>query len=371
MKKENDLSHLLERSVQINDGLTQTSGDAACLAFDKKYGIMFCIYMPGFQGSYGESRGKVALSCFPASQPTNIRFVTITEGRDVYDPNALSLGDGKVRVFYESDSRAEGDHTLNYKDYNFLTGELSEEKTVMVKKADGTLVPLSLSVQFEYLEAHGCFGHRCVKTEQMGHCAFFRDGEYTYGAAPSYYAEPVLFRSTDDCATVEFFAICPRPAQYEFEYRFLNDKIYAIYRTDRKEDSIAFTVSEDMGKTWSEPSYYENSIQCRPRMLVYKGHILTSYNYYNDDTQNRPEIQQGRTAIRLCCGENSDVTKNVTVADLHSKCGIVNVCLADILNDLYLAYSTSELALEYQNGNPKVRGKDAIRYVKLGNLTTE
>ena len=57
------------------------------------------------------------------------------------------------------------------------------------------------------------------------------------------------------------------------------------------------------------------------------------------------------------------------MSELYSKCGIVNVSAIDVLGDVYFAYSTSELALEYQNGNPKVRGKDAIRYVKLGDLT--
>ena len=57
------------------------------------------------------------------------------------------------------------------------------------------------------------------------------------------------------------------------------------------------------------------------------------------------------------------------VKELYSKCGIVNVSAIDVLGDIYFAYSTSEVALEYQNGNPKVRGKDAIRYVKLGDLT--
>ena len=91
-----------------------------------------------------------------------------------------------------------------------------------------------------------------------------------------------------------------------------------------------------------------------------------SYNYWNTDTGHRPESQQGRTAIRLIYGENHRL-----VADLHRKYGMVNVCLIDIMQDVYLAYSTSELALEYQNGNPKVRGKDSIRYVKLGDLIPE
>ena len=97
----------MENAVQINDGFTQTSADGACLCFDAKYGIMFCAYMPGAHGNYGESRGKVALSLFPASQPTNIRFIDISEGNDEYLPKILGLGEGRVRVFYEKFSKAE------------------------------------------------------------------------------------------------------------------------------------------------------------------------------------------------------------------------------------------------------------------------
>ena len=99
----------LDASVQINNGLTETSADGGCMAFDSKYGIMLCAYMPGRQGRYGESRGRISLSYFPASQPTNIRFVTIADGKDVYCPNILGLGDGKVRVFYECNSCSDCD----------------------------------------------------------------------------------------------------------------------------------------------------------------------------------------------------------------------------------------------------------------------
>lgn len=365
--KNENLRSLLDHSVQINDGFTQTSADGASLAFDKKYGIMFCAYMPGFQGHYGESRGKIALSLFPASQPTNIRYVTVAQGDDVYCNNIHGLGEGKVRVFYEKNSRAEGDHTWCYKDYDFLTDSLSEENTVMVKGEDGSAVPLCLSVQFRYLEQRGYHDHKYVPTEQIGHCAYFKgeDG-HTYGAAVNYYSEVILFRSRDDGATVEFFAVYPKPAQYEFEYKFLNGKICAIYRTDKDADAIAYVSSEDGGNTWTEPYFFPGSIQCRPRLINYHNSILLCYNYLNEDTQNRPPIQQGRTSIKLLYGEEKTV-----VADLYRKYGMVNVSIIDILNDVYLAYSTSELALEYQNGNPKVRGKDSIRYVKLGNLTPE
>lgn len=360
---------ILENSVQINNGLTETSADGAVLAFDAKYGIMFCAYMPGQQGHYGESRGKIALSYFPASQPTNIKFITVSEDKDVYCNNIIGLGDGKVRIFYEKDSRAEGDHAYCFKDFDFLYGTLSDEKTVMVKTEDGKLVPLSLSYEFKYLEERGYHNHKYVKTEQIGHCEYFKgeDG-YTYGAALSYLAEPILYRSEDNGATVEFFAVYPESVQYEFEYKILDGKIYAIYRTNRENNSISFTSSCDMGKNWSEPVNFEESIQCRPRILVYNGHILTAYNYFNADTKNRPAVQQGRTSVRLRYGESLNPNENTLVADLYSKCGIVNISVCDIMGDIYLAYSTSELALEFQNGNPKVRGKDAIRYVKLGDL---
>lgn len=360
----------MRSSTQINDGLTQTSADGACLHFDSKYGIMFCAYMPGKQGKYGESRNKISLSYFPASQPTNIRFIDISEGNDEYLPNILGLGDGKVRVFYEKFSRAEGDHPLCYKDFDFINNTLSEEKNVMVKKSSGEIVPYSLSVVFEYLEDMGFNNHILLNTEQIGCCTPFKgDDGYVYGGATSYLSEVALFRSADDMSTIEFFAVFPYQAQYEFEYRFLNNKIYAMFRTNNETNSICYTSSSDMGKTWDEPVSIEESIQCRPRMLCYKGNILMAYNYYNMDTGCRPNVQQGRTAVRICVLEEKNSNKTRIIKDLHSKYGIVNICLADILGDLYMSYSTSELALEYQNGNSMVRGKDAIRYVKIGDLS--
>lgn len=360
-------SEVLEHSVQISDGLTQTSADGVNMAFDKKYGIMFCAYMPGFQGCYGESRGRISLTYFPASQPTNSRTIDVICGRNVYVPNILGLGEGKVRVFYEDNSKADCDHLVCYKDFDYLTGVLSEEKHVMLKKENGEIVPLTGSEQFSYLELHGYQNHEYKATEQISigsHTIFKGEDGYHYGTITSFLAEPILYRSNDNLATIEFFAVCPYTAQYEMDYKFLNGKIYAIFRTNKNIDAIGFTCSEDNGKSWSEPFFFKDSIQCRPRIIIHNNDILMSYNYFNADTKNRPVIQQGRTSVRMVYGVEKEL-----VCDLYSKCGIVNVCIIDILGDVYFAYSTSELALEYQNGNPAVRGKDAVRYVKLGDLT--
>ena len=364
----------LENSVQINDGMTQTSSDSVNLAFDSKYGIMFAVYMPGPQGHYGESRGRISLTYFPASQPHNSKTVTVSSGNTEYVPNIISLGDGKVRVLYEKNSRDDSDHPMCYKDYDYLTDTLSEESVVMLRRDDGSIVGFTESEQFAYLEKNGYHEHRYWATEQIaigGHTIFKGDDGYHYGAVTSLYSEAILYHSPDNMATLEFFAIYPKPAQYEFDYKFLNGKIYAIYRTDRDEDSISFVSSDDMGKSWTEPVNFKGSIQCRPRLIIYNGHVVMAYNYFNADTAHRPFVQQGRTALRICYGENKDPHDNIVIADLHSKYGIVNVCLTDIMNDLYLAYSTSVLALEYHNGNTPVRGKDAIRYIKLGDLIPE
>ncbi len=358
----------LRFSTQINDGLHETCADGASLAFDTKYGIMFCAYMPGYHGDYGESRGKIHLSYFPASQPTNIRFVEVARGDDVYVPNILGLGDGSVRVFYERYSRKDGDHAICFRDFDFITEELSAEKIVSVCRADGTLSPLCLSEVNTYLEKNGYFDHVYRASEQMIFGGFtpFRDEDgYTYGALPSELSEVVLFRSKDNMETVEFFAVYPRPVQYEFDYKILDGNIYALYRTNQKENGNTFAYSEDGGKTWSDPMDMEGSIQCRPRVIISGGKVVLCYNYFDDNSGNRPNVIMGRTAIRLCTAEKNEIKP---LMDMHSKYGIVNVALCDVLGDVYLAYSTSHSALEYQNGTPYVRGKDAVRYISLGDL---
>lgn len=330
---------------------------------------MFCAYMPGFHGDYGESRGKISLSYFPATQPTNIRYVDISSGNEEYVPNIIGLGGGKVRVIYEKNSRAQCDHPICYKDFDFITETLSEEKTIKVRDEQGGLSELNLSYVFAYLEKNGYRNHEFKDREQIiiGGGAIFKEADgYHYGAVSSYLSEAVLYRSDDNMATVEFFAVYPRQVQYELDYRFYEGKIWAIYRTDHDQDAIEYAVSDDNGRTWSQPTAFAESIQCRPRIIIHNGKLLMAYNYFNSETGNRPEVIMGRTAIRMCCLKENRL---VRTADLHSKYGIVNICLTDLLGDLYMAYSTSEAALYYQNGSPWVRGKDAIRYIRLGDMT--
>lgn len=372
MIKREMSEEIFNRSIQINDGFNETSADGVCLEFDKKYGIMFCAYMPGKQCCYGESRGKIVLAYFPATQPGNVRYITVTEGRDEFCPNIMGIGDGKVRVFYVIDSYSESNQDIGYKDFDFATETLSEEKIVMIKTENGNCRKLHLSEVYSYLEKRGFTDHEFLASEQISFSSgtYYRDADgVVYGAATSYLMQPVLFRSYDNLATVEFFGVFPYLVQYEIDYKLLDGKMYAIYRTDKEKNSVAFATSEDMGKTWSEPIPLEESINCKPRIIHYDGGLLMAYNYSNDSTQNKRITVRNRTAVKLRLVDNADPNKCTVAADLVNKWGIVNLSIVEILGIVYLAYSTSELPVEYVNYDgpgPVVHGKDSMRYVKLG-----
>ena len=107
----------------------------------------------------------------------------------------------------------------------------------------------------------------------------------------------------------------------------------------------------------------------RPRLVLHNGRVLIGYNVENFDTENFPPILQPRTQIQLRLWDTQDPNESEIVVDLHSKYGIVNICLFDIKGDCYMAYSCSEIPLECYNGMRRLRGKSMVKYLKLGDLT--
>ena len=75
----------------------------------------------------------------------------------------------------------------------------------MVKKANGELVSLCQSVEFEYLESLGYTEHHYNRTEQIifgGHTPFRDENGIVYGAITTEYGEVILYRSEDDMAII-------------------------------------------------------------------------------------------------------------------------------------------------------------------------
>ena len=132
---------------------------------------------------------------------------------------------------------------------------------------------------------------------------------------------------------------------------------------------MTFSTSDDMGKTWTEPIAIEESISCRPRMIHYDGGLLMGYNYFNEEAKNKRIVTRDRTAIKLRLVDHDDPNKCTVAADLINKWGLVNLSVVEMLGIVYIAYSTSEIPVEYINYDgpgPVVNGKDSMRYVKLG-----
>ena len=83
--------------TQISDGLTQTAACASAVVYDKQNGLVFVSYKTGLPKRYGESTGKLCLSVFPPSQPTNIRHRVIDIG----------VGQSRRAIFEETASPSE------------------------------------------------------------------------------------------------------------------------------------------------------------------------------------------------------------------------------------------------------------------------
>lgn len=367
-KADKDLQ-IDRESFQINDGLTQTSADGSGLAYNSKYGITYNVYMPGNRGSYGESRGRICLTYFPTTQPTNQKTIEVVSGNSVYNPNICMIGD-TVRLYYLKNSGTRSSHIQCYKDFDIATETLGDEhncKFVM----GGESVDLTTLNVYSYLTSLGYTGMSTTSSEPMVlQCDIFTYGGKLYCDICNDSSYPVLVFSEDNGETWEPFAVYPILTQYEFAYTIKSDVIYALYRTSGNPPtgSIYYVRSDDMGLTWETAEVIPNSIQCRPRVITYKDGILFACNIYNNDYGYRPTVQQGRTEIRIWynTGSTSTFSTFTEVFKAHSIYGIVNICLLSVFYDLYMSFSTSIQALDYQNGQSQVRGKDAIRFYKIG-----
>ena len=360
----------LKDSVQISDGMSQTSGDGVRFAYDKKYGVMFAAYMPGEQGHYGESRGKIALAVFPPTQPENLRTVIISNEQDDYGCQCLPLGNGVVRVFWVRRSRESNYHFSMYRDYDFINDALTEPANVQFSSG-GETVNFRSKVINDYLKANGYPDSTYGDTEPycLQGCSMFTDGTYWYASSADNSSPALLIRSADNGITWSPFAICPYTTEFEFDYRIISGVIYAIYRTGDS-PSIKFTRSADGGNTWLTPIVLDGSEACRPNMIKYKNGLLLGYNLTNKGTEYRPAVVNGRTEVKFVymADPQENPRTRTSFIKIHSNYGIVNIAMAEILGDVYMAYSTSIQAMEYQNGDSLVRGKDAVRFVKIGYL---
>lgn len=353
--------------TQISDGLTQTAACASAVVYDKQNGLVFVSYKTGLPKRYGESTGKLCLSVFPPSQPTNIRHrvidIGVGQSRGLLCTAHYLVGDGVTRMMFTT---TRGELATYYRDYDFMTDTVSERTEVFLRTDEGD-VRLNNASYRAYLDKLGLH----VESEAepiINKVCRYKDELYTAISVDAT-GYPILCKIEDNILVP--FAVCPEPMTYEFRYMINDSGIYGVYRVppdDHKTGHAAYTVSTDGGKTWNT-RIYQDGIQSRPDIMEYYGKPLMVYNYKSDKSiENFPPMHNFRNSIKM-------IYDGEVILDMFSKYGIVEHETISIRGDLYMAFSNCPQALSTENGaawiedgRPVEQGKEAIEWMKVGYL---
>ena len=353
--------------TQISDGLTQTAACASAVVYDKQNGLVFVSYKTGLPKRYGESTGKLCLSVFPPSQPTNIRHrvidIGVGQSRGLLCTAHYLVGDGVTRMMFTT---TRGELATYYRDYDFMTDTVSERTEVFLRTDEGD-VRLNNTTYRTYLDKLGLH----VESEAepiINKVCRYKDELYTAISVDAT-GYPILCKIEDNILVP--FAVCPEPMTYEFRYMINDNGIYGVYRVppdDHKTGHAAYTVSTDGGKTWNT-RIYPDGIQSRPDIMEYYGKPLMVYNYKSDKSiENFPPMHNFRNSIKM-------IYDGEVILDMFSKYGIVEHETISIRGDLYMAFSNCPQALSTENGaawiedgRPVEQGKEAIEWMKVGYL---
>ena len=356
--------------TQISDGLNQTAACGSAAVYDKANGLMFVSYMTGLRRAYGESTGKICLSVFSPSQPTNIRHRVIDEGvgqsRGVLCTAHYLVGDRRTRVLFTT---TRGEKATFYRDYDFESDTVSERTRVFFRTNSGD-VDLVNETYAAYLAENG-YTVDCTAEPIVNKVSLY-GGEYYTAVTldgPSY---PVLCRIQENVLVP--FAICSEMTTYEYRYIINDSGIYGVFRVppdDHNTGHGGYTVSQDFGKSW-RTSIFEDGVQSRPDVMEYYGKPLVIYNYKSDKPlENLPPMHNNRNAVKF-------VYDGKVVKDIFSKYGIVEHETVSICGDLYMVFSNCPQALSgenrmawSENGHSVEQGKEAIQWMKLGYILGE
>lgn len=339
---------------QINDGLKQTCASAVEIAYSHKYGIVSAVYLTS-SSNYGEQKGNIGLSIYPAGQPGNAKYLSVSSGNQEFEPNILQIADDTVRVFFIDNT-----HKYYYKDVNILTYEIGEKHAVSFNSGD-----LSDSACDAYLTSNGYSGYTPASGGDGINFVmkFFEYDSKVYGAICGTKYYPILVYSSDNCASLTPFAIYPYLTSYEFNYVIDANEIQALSRHGDQASSrlaIKYAYSTDNGSTWTRQDCF-NSYDSRPELFYYNDELYFIYNV-NYPVSDKYPRKNSRTAI-LIGKINNHALENVWMK--YSNYGLVYPRTLVMFNDIYIAYSNSLLGLMKDNLDNSDESKEQIRWVKL------
>lgn len=357
---------LVDRAVQVNNGLEESAACGSTVVYDPAYGLVFLVYMTGMRTSYGESTGRICVSVFSPSQPTNVRFRRIDEGvgatRGVLCGCAWRIGDAKIRILFTT---TRGRIAAYYRDYDFVTDTVSERTEVFLR-VGGELLPTDNDSYTRLIAAQGFTGTNREAPCIINKPCVYNGKVYTALTVDGVYY-PVLCTVEEN--VLEPFAFCPVKGTYEFRCYVDDSGIHGVFRDPVDDQGVAktgYAYSGDWGKTW-EAEIFADGIQSRPDILPYRGKPLIVYNYMSSRSHDGfPPMHNHRNSIRM-------LWDGRVILDSFEKYGIVEHTTVSIFGDLYMAFSTCEQALSVasgtawiEQGRPVEQGKEEIKWVRLG-----
>ncbi|MGJ1244275.1 hypothetical protein [Sphingobacterium multivorum] len=358
--------------IQISDGFLNAAS-ASHLQINKK-GIAFVSYLGGVGLNFGESPGRIMLSIFPVTQPSQSKHYLIKEGEMAFESNCMMISDDILRVNYFLNGYDFVNLKQNkFKDFNLSTKEISVEQQSKITynnvAYDLNNESISNILLLNGINANFNWGVIDV-------CRPILRNGYNYKALcsvsmPNYQPQPIVFvRSNDGFATMEYVGCLNVGCMYEcqMEYDTIAGKWHILYRTStgisyvNTSDFINFSISQTV----------DNSITSRPCILKYKNKIIIVTNKGTTVTGLvggvLPVNSRSRIVGQILNSTNINLSE--IVFDISSRYGIVYPSIVDRNGELHMVFSDGSAQIEFSN-NTGNQGKDSIFYYKIGEIQGE
>ncbi|MGJ1349031.1 hypothetical protein [Sphingobacterium siyangense] len=365
----NEVKSINNFKTQISDGFLNAAS-AAHFSINKK-GLGVVSYLGGIGSNFGESPGRIMLSVFPITQPTQAKHYLIKEGEMAFESNSMLLSDDVVRVNYF----LKGYDFVNvkqnkFRDFNLATQTLGPEQQATITY-NGTQYDLnneSVSTILGILGITANFNWGVIDV-----CRPILGDGYYYKALcsvsmPNFQPQPIVFvKSNDGFATMQFVGVLNVPCMYEcqLEYDLSSSMWHILYRTN---NGISYVNTTDF-ITFSSVQVVNKTVTSRPWILRYKGKFLILTNKTSNVTGSiggeLPINARSRIIGQLLNSDN--VNNSEILFDISSRYGIVYPALASRHGELHMVFSDGSAEIEFSN-NGGNQGKDSIFYFKIGEL---
>jgi hypothetical protein len=362
---------ILDHKVCISDMETFKAAHGLLSFYDGNNNNVYALYM-GSKFRYGEMHvDDVLLTIFPLLQPFKAKTLVVVETGTPYKDSVINHPDvstmcefhdnehgDSLRIFFTTTAR----NQYYYRDFYKETETFGEIHDALLA-INSEPVPFTLEPAKSYLEAQGGDISEVTSLIMLTNIIYHSESGYHYGILCFNTSNPVLFRSNDNCATIEFVSILPTSCSFEACPCFVGDRLYV---TIRKGNCFMY-YTDDFGLTWNQFNIIPNDIvsQQRAKLLEYKGKLYIFHSIWNGGGKNQI-WGGGRDNVRVLSydKETQLLTELLFIQDNN---GIVYYDALIVADNIYFMFTNSDLFLDYDiyTSTHQPQGKDIAYFVKL------